>query len=170
MEKPRGFADQVEKWLSHIPGVRTYKNREQRRETDKQFREQLASRLQEMKSQLNQIALNFSQKQELGLLPEIDRLSSRLQQIADMIRYASYGYGGIFDLQKIREEELDRLYNFDLSLMEDLEGIQGKLDGMGQSPSPETWKKGSAEAGTLLRALDKKFRQRKEFMSRAADE
>ncbi len=166
MEAVKGFSDRVERWLSRIPGVRTYRDCEHRRETDKHLREHLASRLQEARSQLSHTALDVSKKAQFESLEELDRLSSRLQQMADTIRYASYGYAGIFDLEKIREEELDRLYTFDLSLMDDLEGLQTKVTEIGAQVSPEKGKVMIAGAFRLLDGLEKKFHQRNEFMAR----
>jgi hypothetical protein len=164
----KGFSDRVERWLARIPGVRTYRDREHRRETDKRLREHLASQLQEARSGLSHTALEMSQKGQFGPLTELDRLSSRLQQMSDAIRYASYGYAGIFDVEKIREEELENLYTFDLSLMDALEGIQSKVAELGTQNPPEKWNTAIEEAFHLLDALEKKFRQRNEFMARPA--
>jgi hypothetical protein len=167
MEETKGLADRVEKWLSSIPGVRTYRDREHRREVDKDLRDRLAARLQEMRFTLKRVALHFSHKKDLEPLGEIDRLSSRLQQMADTVRFASYGYGGIFDLEKIREEELERLHHFDLTLMESIEGIQAKVEGMEQDNFSEPLMKIQA-IGNLLAELEENFRQRNEFMRRPA--
>lgn len=167
MGKTKGFADRVEKWLSSIPGVRTYRDREHRREVDKDIRDQLASRLQEMRFTLKRVALNFSHKGELEPLGEIDRLSSHFQQMADTIRFASYGYQGIFDLDKIREEELERLHSFDLSLLENIEGIQAKVEGMEEGDFSEVLKKIRA-VESLLDQLDENFCRRNEFMAQSA--
>ncbi len=168
MEKGKGFSDRVELWLAKIPGIRTYRDREHRRETDKQLREHLASRLQEFRSQLKDLTLEMSQKSTLDSLPELDRLSSRIQQMADTIRYASYGYAGIFDVEKIREEELDRLYTFDLSLMDEVEGIESKVAELAPQHPPEKWSRAIEETVHLLDALEKQFRQRNDFMARPA--
>ena len=168
MGTPKGFSDRVEQWLARIPGVRTYRDREHRRETDKHLREHIAARLLEARSGLTRTTLEMSKKGQLGPLAELDRLSSRMQQMADTIRYASYGYAGIFDVQKIREEELDRLYTFDLSLMDDLEAIQSKVTEMPPQNPPEKLSAVIKEAEDLLDALEKKFRQRNDFMARPA--
>ena len=168
MGTPKGFSDRIENWLAKIPGIRTYRDREHRRETDKQLREHLASRLQETRKLLKRLILDSSQKGDLSLLAEMDRLSSHLQQMADTIRYASYGYGGIFDLEKIREEELDRLYTFDLSLLADLEGIQAQMEKMGLGASPEILLQRLQQSESLLEALEKKFRNRDDFLARSA--
>ena len=167
MGTPKGFSDRIESWLAKIPGIRTYQDREHRRETDKQLREHLASRLQETRSLLKQLILEISQRGDLNLLADMDRLSSRLQQMADTIRYAGYGYAGIFALEKIREEELDQLYTFDLALMGDLDGIQAQMEGIVQGASPEVLRQKMQQSDNLLRALEKKFRQRNDFLTRS---
>ena len=169
MEKPKGFADRVESWMARIPGVRTYREREHRRETDKKLREHLASRLQEVRSQLKKVVLDLSTKGQMESLGKLDRLSSHLQQMADTIRYASYGYSGIFDVEKIREDELNRLYTFDLLLVDDLERIQKSVEEIGPASSPGEREKKVEAAETFLDSLETKFNQRKEFMSRPAD-
>ena len=165
MEKGKGFSDRVESWLARIPGVRTYREREHRREADKKIREHLASRLQEIRSPLKKVTLDLSSKGQMESLAKLDRLSSHLQQMADTIRYASYGYSGIFDLEKIREKELDRLYSFDLLLVDDLERIQKSVEEIGPAGSPEAREKKIEEAENFLDSLEKRFKERKEFMS-----
>ncbi len=165
MAEIKGLSDRIERWLSKIPGIRTYRDREHRRETDKKLREHLSDRLQEVRFQIRNYTLACHQKSPLHpMLSEIDRLSSKLQQMGDTIRHASYGYSGIFDREKIREEELARLYDFDLSLMEDISQIQAKVKGMNPPVSPEELKPVVAEAMGLLDGLEARFRQRHDFM------
>jgi hypothetical protein len=165
MDKPKGMADRIETWMRKIPGVRSYKEREHRRETDKKLREHLASRLQEFRSQVKKVTLDLTTKGQMESLAKLDRFSSRLQQMADTIRYASYGYSGIFDLDKIREEELDRLYSFDLSLVEELERIQKSVGEIGLAATREAREQKIGEADTLADSLETKFNQRKELIS-----
>src|SRR5512136_372351 len=116
MEAAKGLADHLERWVSWVPGVGTYREREKRRETDKRIREHVAGGLQNTRGQLKRAMLDFSRNGKADLLIDLDHLSAQIQQMADTIRYASYGYGGIFDLEKVREEEINRLCSFDLSL------------------------------------------------------
>ena len=155
--------------MARIPGVRTYREREHRRETDKKLREHLASRLQEIRSRLKKVVLDLSTKGQMESLGKLDRLSSHLQQIADTVRYASYGYSGIFDVEKIREDELNRLYTFDLLLVDDLERIQKSVEEIGPASSPAEREKKVEGTESFLDSLETKFSQRKEFMSRPAD-
>ncbi len=166
MEGARGFAGRVEEWLSWVPGVGTYKGREERRETDKKIREHIAAQLQEVRSHLKRVTFEFTQKGLLDKLVDLDRLSAHIQQVADTIRYANYGYGGIFDLQKIRDEEIHRLCAFDLSLKEDIENLQGKVEEIKSDLTPDSLKKKIIDAGAVVVNLEDKFKKRGDFMGR----
>ncbi len=168
MKDSKGVSDRVESWLARIPGIRTYRTKEQLRATDKQVREHLASRLQESRALLKRVTLDLNQRGLLEPLDEIDRLSSHLQQMADTLRYASYGYGGIFDLVKIRAEALGRLYEFDLSLMDDLDAIHAEVLELRPDIPPDEWSARIREAEERMDGLERRFLQRKDFMSRPA--
>jgi hypothetical protein len=160
-----GLSDHIERWLARVPVIGTYRDREQRRETDKRLREHLASRLTESKETVQRTALDLAQRGKLAHLDDVDRLASHIQQMADTIRYASYGYSGIFALEKIREEALDRLYAFDLSLMEDIDGIQATVSRLDGDMSDAALSRAARAADESVTALENKFRQRKDVLS-----
>jgi hypothetical protein len=168
MEPVKGLADHVEKWISWVPGVGTYRDREKRRETDKKIREHVADQLQGARSYLKRTMTDFSRKGNLDPLVDLDHLSSQIQQMADTIRYASYGYGGIFDLEKIRDEEIHRLCSFDLSLKEDAEKLQGKIGEITPVLAGDDLKRKILEAGAVIIDMQEKYRKRKEYMGRRA--
>jgi hypothetical protein len=168
MEAAKGLADHLERWASWVPGVGTYREREKRRETDKRIREHVAGGLQDTRGQLKRAMLDFSRNGKADLLIDLDHLSAQIQQMADTIRYASYGYGGIFDLEKVREEEINRLCSFDLSLKEDAEKLQGKIGEMTPALSGEELRRKIVEAGAVVVSLQEKYRRRKDFMGRKA--
>ncbi len=43
---------------------------------------------------------------------------TQLQTFIDRVRFASYGYSGLFDAAKVNEAELEQMYNFDAALFE----------------------------------------------------
>ena len=53
-----------------------------------------------------------------------------LDRFANRIRHADYGYTGFFDAVKIREPELDQLYEFDLALMDTVEGLAAQVEAL----------------------------------------
>jgi len=168
MEAAKGMADHVEKWISWVPGIGTYQDREKRRETDKKIREQVAAGLQETREALKRVMLEFSRSGKGEILIDLDHLSAQIQQMADTIRFASYGYGGIFELDKIREEEIHRLCSFDLALKEDTEKLQGKIGDITPVITGEELRQKILEARAVVVSLQEKYRKRKNFMGRRA--
>ncbi len=108
----------LEKLALSIPGFRGYKEKEIRREADRLLRQHVASTLEEACRVLGEVQITVMTKGKIGLLDDLERAIKKLQNTADRLRTAPYGYSGFFDAVKIREEELDAIYNFDLSLLE----------------------------------------------------
>ena len=48
-----------------------------------------------------------------------------MQRAADSLRFATYGYSGLFDQVKMRDEELDRLYRHDEGLIGAVAALEG---------------------------------------------
>lgn len=110
-----------------IPGIKGYREKEARRDTDKRFREYLASRIDGARKAIDEIKRIRVKQRKLEELDEIDRLSQKLFKLSNAIRQASYGYSGFFDQVKIQEAELDRIYQYDLSLLGNVEDLETTL-------------------------------------------
>lgn len=160
----KGFSDRVEKWLGVIPGIGTYRKRENLRETDHELRAYLSAQIQEIRSTLDKLILDLSLQKKMDVLPKINETASYLQQVADSIKFANYGYTGIFDLKKIREDELKKIYDFDLSLIEDIKKMQSLMEGIGKNDRDDELLQKVNELQTSLLVLDKKFRRRNDFL------
>jgi len=162
------LSDKIEAWMARLPGLGTYRERERRRETDKLVREKLSSILYRALSHLRELARKISSSRDISPLPEIDRICSMLQQLADTIRFASYGYGGIFDLVKLRDEELERLCEFDLYLLEDIESLEQRAQRLVDSAAPSEDLDGRLrEVERECRKIQELFAKRKGFISRS---
>jgi len=118
-----GFVDQakanmsaLERLLKGLPGIAGYVDKELRRAADKQVRELLATQLTEQKQQLFAIQKQLLGNGGLRWLDDVDQIIQKLQTLTDRIKTASYGYAGLFDAVKIREEQLAALHQFDLDL------------------------------------------------------
>ncbi len=117
----------LEKLADAIPGLKDYREKEARRDTDKRFREYLADRIDSSRAALDEIKREQFNAGNLDELDDVDRLSQKLFKMANTIRHAAYGYSGFFDQVKIQEAELDRIYQYDLSLMGDVEALESSL-------------------------------------------
>ena len=77
---------------------------------------------------------------------------------------ADYGATGLFDPVKIGEAELERIYQFDLSLLDDLTHVESEVAAL---PSPGDQDPGPAtdKVLQLVRALEDKWRSREQVIS-----
>jgi hypothetical protein len=54
---------------------------------------------------------------QLQYAGDLEAAALKLRQFIDRVRTASYGYAGFFDAIKINEQELARVYQYDLALL-----------------------------------------------------
>lgn len=106
-----------EQLVAKIPGYKGYKEKELRREADKLLRDHIVNRLRTVKTQLDGLQQDLMGVGKFDLLDETGSAATQIQTFIDRIRTAAYGYGGLFDAVKVKEDELDRVYEFDNALV-----------------------------------------------------
>ena len=129
--------DPLHRLLRRIPGFAGYRDREQRRTADKLLREHLAGLLQEALGALRGVTGERARAADLTHLAELGRLGNRLEQATDQIRVATYGYSGWYDAVQINEAELDRLYEYDLSLRQFIGDLTAAVQALGTCPDDQ---------------------------------
>ena len=115
----------IRKTLSGFVG---YLDRENRREADKLLRTTIASRYEQQWARISTIQ---RQMIEAGNLEQVDQLEAaaiKLRTFIDRVKTASYGYAGFFDAVRINENELQKLYSYDLQLLEDVNSMSSAVD------------------------------------------
>ncbi len=120
MPEPRDHFQQrgwIETILRYIPGFRGYLEKEYRRDADRLYREYLAEQLRHARSALDRLGRQLVQQAQLDLLPELERITGRIDHLRSRIDGAVRGYSGFFDLVQITEETLDRVYAHDGALV-----------------------------------------------------
>jgi hypothetical protein len=103
-------------------------NKEDRRAADKLLRDTTARRLDEQRKRLADIQSQLLRDGQIDNLDEIETANRRLNTAIDKLRTASYGYAGLFDPIKIQEAELDRLYSYDLTIVDRLDHIEAAIN------------------------------------------
>jgi|WetSurMetagenome_2_1015567.scaffolds.fasta_scaffold00570_16 hypothetical protein len=114
----------LEKAIRLIPGYKGYKRKEERRDNDQLFRMLLVERLEKVRTSVGETVNSLHGPDLLAKVGDIDRLQKRLEKVTDEIRFADRGYRGWFDVHKVQEDELDKLYAFDVALAEDVQAIE----------------------------------------------
>jgi hypothetical protein len=118
----------LEKFFKKIPGYKGYKEKELRRESDKLLRMQVAAAFDEQRKRLQELQVQLISEAQIEFLDDVERAVMKLQILIDRIRTAAYGYAGLFDAVKVKEKELDALYEFDNKLLDFEEQIAAQVD------------------------------------------
>ena len=127
-----------------FPGMPSYQEREGLRTQDKIIREQLAARIEEQVNRLQEIQSKLANKAILQPMAHLDRQSRKIMRLADTIRFASYGYAGLFAGIKVDEQKLAQLYDYDLSLHQDIEELAVAVGNL-QQRQDDQWKTDSLD-------------------------
>ncbi|MGQ9705791.1 MAG: hypothetical protein ACUVWP_02145 [bacterium] len=104
--------------VEHIPGYSGYKEKETRTEADKILREFIADKIMTHRNDITNFKERLLSEKKLNELTSVEKISSVLELLEDKIRYATYGYRGLFDSIRIDEERLDKIYEHDATLLQ----------------------------------------------------
>jgi hypothetical protein len=139
-----------------------------RRDADKQVRDQLARELEERRAKITAMQHDLLEAGGLLWMDDIERLVGRLQLLIDRIRTAARGYAGFFDLQRVKEAELERLAGFDQALFDDLPKLDEGIAGLQKTiEANEGIKDAVKTLGDLLAAMNETFGRRVEAIREA---
>jgi hypothetical protein len=117
-----------ERIMAAIPGFHGYKEKELRRESDRLIRNHLHLKLSGAKNNLRTVSQKLADRRWLDVLTDMDRLLAKADRVSQKVNHASYGYAGFFDAIKIKEENLDRMIDFDSQLIEDVNSLTADID------------------------------------------
>lgn len=117
-EKVLGDKDWFKKIVEKIPGFKGYIKRGDRRESDKILRENVANQFEAQYQRISGIQRDLISQGGLMYVDDLEVAAIKIRQFIDRVRTASYGYAGLFDAIKIREDELATVYQYDAHLLE----------------------------------------------------
>jgi hypothetical protein len=157
-----GGANKLEGLVKNLPGYKGYKEKEVRREADKLLRAKIARAMEEQRQRLNSLLVTLTNAGRLDVLLPLDRALMRLQLLSDRVKTASYGYAGLFDAVKVREAELEALYNFDATLLESADRIKALIDVVAASERDEDVSKAASALLAMLEEINITFSKRQD--------
>lgn len=155
----------LERIVSKIPGFRGYREKEHRRDADKLLRLSVAQRVDEQWRRLTEIQRRLVSAGEFGYLDDLEGIAIRLRTFSDQVRTASYGYAGLFDAVKVQDEELDRLYAYDSSLLDLTDEIRAGVDRLEASVGTEDFPKAMSDLLAIARKAIETFNRREEVIT-----
>jgi len=138
MSDHRGRIEEGETWLTRLgkrlPGYQGHLEREQRRDADRLLRAHLCNELDSARKHLQRVRERLVGDSGWELLGRVDEVERQVRTLIDRIRSLSAGYSGWFDAIQIKEAELDRVYQFDLQMLDMAEQLAAQLSAAADAP------------------------------------
>lgn len=125
--------DLLGKIRGFLSGFIGYFDRDRRREADMLLRETVAQRYEEQWDRISSLQRDMIKASQLEHVDDLEAAAIKLRTFIDRVRRASHGYAGLFDHVRINSEELEKLYQYDLSLLENVDRIARAIDNVSAS-------------------------------------
>jgi hypothetical protein len=120
--------DLIGKIRNFLAGFVGYVDRENRREADKLLRETIAQRYEEQWSRISELQRQLVSEGQLELVDDLEAATIKLRAFVDRVKGASYGYAGFFDAVRIHSDELEKVYEYDVALLEGVQNLANAVD------------------------------------------
>ncbi|HEY45757.1 MAG: hypothetical protein AMJ88_00670 [Anaerolineae bacterium SM23_ 63] len=125
--------DLIGKVRNFLAGFVGYVDRENRREADKLLRETIAQRYEEQWNRISELQRQLISEGQLELVDDLEAATIKLRAFVDRVKGASYGYAGFFDAVRIHSDELEKVYQYDIALLEGAQNIANAVDNVATS-------------------------------------
>lgn len=107
-----------------VPSYNGYRQRGTRREEDSRLRARVLDGLGDIRGEAANLMNDLAESWSVERLAEVDRRVRKLDDLADAIRYAPYGFSGFFDAATVREESLEWILEADLLIFDDIDRLE----------------------------------------------
>ena len=163
-QRVEGALGGLEELVRKIPGYKGYKDKELRREADKLLRLQVARGFEQQRRRLNSVQLQLTNAGRLGVIVALDRALMKMQFLIDRLKTAGYGYAGLFDAVKVKEAELDALYEFDSALLDRVDTVSDLVKAVSAAETDEGVTKTGNELLGVLEEINETFSKRQDVV------
>lgn len=157
--------DPFKKLASKIPGFSGYIERQNRRAADKLLRESIGDKYEALWGRVGNLQQDLASAGEISYLDDLEKAATKLRTFIDKVRTASYGYSGFFDAVKVNEDELKKIYLFDLALLERIDEVGGAIDNVEASIGTDGLPAAIRHLVTMTRDLVTTFDSRGEVIT-----
>jgi hypothetical protein len=109
--------DRINNLLTRVPGYTGYRDKENRRDSDKRVRDQIVAALEPTIARIESLASDLANRREIMSVGPVDTVAKSARHLQDQIRTTTYGYGGIGGDRNVDAAALDQLVQFDTDLL-----------------------------------------------------
>lgn len=127
-QKVSGDMDPFKKLAMRIPGFDDFIKRSQYRDADKLLRDTIAREAEKQNQRVSELQRDFISQGEILFVDDLEASSVKLRTFADRVRTAARGYAGLFDAVKVNETELATVYQYDATMLDQLDNVVRAVD------------------------------------------
>ena len=160
VEEDRGLLKRIQ---MHIPGYAGYRRREDLRAADKLLRIQLADKLVAIRKEVENTRGFMTRNYIRDNIEQLGNLILTFQEVEGKLRFSAGGYSGISADIRIEEGELEKLYEYDYTMVTALEAITQAVPPMDAAVKAKDKNAAATGIDTVKENLDKlhsAFKQR----------
>lgn len=107
-----------------VPGYRGYRIREDLRDSDRMLRMELAKKLGLQRKQLEEVRTELVESMPLSKsVEQIGGVISQYKRVEGLVTHSEGGYSGLVADIKIGVDEMNQLYDYDYSIIENIQFI-----------------------------------------------
>ncbi len=132
VQQTNEFADNyqasAESMLDRIPGYAGYKSKEQARDSDRVFRNEIARQLDQDATRVEALERSAANERNVARVNELEPVVQGFRNAANLVRSLSYGYGGLFSDRPVDDTALAQLRLFDEALLVKATALQTGVD------------------------------------------
>lgn len=161
VEEDRGLLKKIQ---MIIPGYRGYRIREDLRDSDKMLRMELSKKLALQRKQLEECRGEIVASMPLSKsLETLGGVISQYKKVEGLMVHSDSGYSGIAADIKIQQDEMNHLYDYDMSILENIQFIDqgiGDLRSAINTNDDSKMKEAAKMVKMRLTGLEEKFAKR----------
>lgn len=152
--------------VEHIPGYGGYTERETRREADKMLRVYIADKMAGYRREIVKIVDKLTSTGRLEEVFPVDRVIAKSEKTEDRIRFADYGFSGFFDPVRVDTDRLDKIYDFDAKMLQEVLNLDESVKKASGAVSgdKEALTQALEALSDKITGLDGEFNQREEIL------
>ncbi len=156
----RGIISRIQ---AYVPGFSGYRAKEDLRAADNMLRMQMAEKLTAIRREIEGCRSVMAANYSLEHLERLGVLINRFKAVEQEVGHAAQGYSGISAKTKVGEDELNKLYDFDYSLVSALAEMAAesqKLKAAVSSDNKASIKENIEAMASRIEAFEATFRTR----------
>lgn len=152
--------DRITNALSSIPGYDAYRDKENRRETDRRVRDRISARLGDLAESIESVATGLANQRDINAVGPVDAVAREVRHLQNLVATTSYGYGGLYSDRAVDAVALEQLNQFDNDLLTRIEVLGPLVDGLKGTSAPADRDAALTSIKTALAELKTRFDER----------